>query len=33
VLGETSADSFTNDLHKNQKFDFIMANPPFNVKN
>ncbi|MGL5268672.1 MAG: N-6 DNA methylase [Spiroplasma sp.] len=32
VLGETSADSFTNDLHKNQKFDFIMANPPFNVK-
>ncbi|MFX0015004.1 MAG: N-6 DNA methylase [Promethearchaeota archaeon] len=25
-------DSFSNDLHKNQKFDFVLANPPFNVK-
>ncbi len=33
VLGNSSADTFTNDQHKNQKFDFIMANPPFNLKN
>lgn len=32
VLGDTSADTFTNDLHKDKKFDFIMANPPFNMK-
>lgn len=32
VLGETSADTFTNDQHKNKKFDFVMANPPFNLK-
>lgn len=32
VLGETSADTFSNDQHKNKKFDFVMANPPFNLK-
>ncbi|MDQ7982888.1 MAG: class I SAM-dependent DNA methyltransferase [Spiroplasma sp.] len=32
VLGELSADTFANDLHKNKKFDFVMANPPFNLK-
>ncbi|WP_027048634.1 type I restriction-modification system subunit M [Mesoplasma syrphidae] len=33
VLGQTNADTFTNDQHKNKKFDFVMANPPFNMKN
>lgn len=33
VLGEKSANTFTNDQHLNEKFDFIMANPPFNMKN
>lgn len=32
-LGSHHADTFYNDLHKNQKFDFIMANPPFNLSN
>ncbi|WP_199787978.1 type I restriction-modification system subunit M [Mesoplasma florum] len=32
VLGQTNADTFTNDQHKNKKFDFVMANPPFNMK-
>lgn len=32
-LGPHQADTFHNDLHKNQKFDFIMANPPFNLSN
>lgn len=32
VLGEKAADSFTNDQHKGKEFDFIMANPPFNLK-
>lgn len=32
-LGPHHADTFYNDLHKNQKFDFIMANPPFNLSN
>ena len=32
-LGAHHADTFYNDLHKNQKFDFIMANPPFNLSN
>ena len=32
-LGETNASTFTNDLHKDKKVDFIMANPPFNLKN
>jgi type I restriction enzyme M protein len=30
-LGESNADSFRNDLHKNLQADFILANPPFNV--
>ncbi len=30
-LGESDADSFHNDLHKDLKADFILANPPFNV--
>nr|NKE38580.1 N-6 DNA methylase [Spiroplasma platyhelix PALS-1] len=32
VLGDISADTFASDLHKDKKFDFIMANPPFNMK-
>ena len=32
-LGPHQADTFYNDLHRNQKFDFIMANPPFNLSN
>lgn len=32
-LGERNADSFGNDLHKDLKVDFVMANPPFNLKN
>jgi type I restriction enzyme M protein len=32
-LGMTNASTFTNDLHKDRKVDFIMANPPFNLKN
>lgn len=32
VLGKKSADTFSDDQHKNKKFDFIMANPPFNEK-
>lgn len=31
-FGEYPANTFTNDLHKRLKADFIMANPPFNVK-
>ncbi len=31
-LGNKSADTLQEDLHKNEKFDYIMANPPFNVK-
>ena len=31
-LGEQNADTFSNDLHKGLSFDFIMANPPFNLK-
>jgi len=30
-LGPQHADSFHNDLHKDLKADFILANPPFNV--
>jgi type I restriction enzyme M protein len=30
-LGSTHADSFHNDLHKDLKADFILANPPFNI--
>ena len=29
-LGSQNADSFHNDLHKDLKADFILANPPFN---
>jgi type I restriction enzyme M protein len=29
-LGPQQADSFHNDLHKDLKADFVMANPPFN---
>lgn len=32
-LGETHDSSFTHDLHKGMYFDYIMANPPFNLKN
>ncbi|MBB4825015.1 type I restriction enzyme M protein [Sporosarcina luteola] len=32
-LGERNASSFLNDQHKDMKVDFIMANPPFNLKN
>lgn len=31
-LGDTNASTFTNDLHKDKKVDYIMANPPFNLK-
>lgn len=31
-LGEKDADTFGQDLHKDLKADFIMANPPFNQK-
>ena len=32
-FGAYHADTFFNDLHKNLKADFIMANPPFNLSN
>lgn len=32
-LGEASISTFKNDLHKGLYFDYIMANPPFNLKN
>lgn len=32
-FGPYQADTFFNDLHKTLKADFIMANPPFNLKN
>ncbi len=31
-LGETYDSSFTHDLHKGLSFNYIMANPPFNLK-
>lgn len=31
-LGSESDSTFTNDLHKGLYFDYIMANPPFNLK-
>lgn len=31
-LGETNDSSFTNDLHRGLHFNYIMANPPFNLK-
>ncbi|MBN2879398.1 MAG: SAM-dependent DNA methyltransferase [Clostridia bacterium] len=30
-LGEYNADSFTKDMHKTLKADFVLANPPFNM--
>ena len=30
-LGEAAADTFFNDLHKADKMEFILANPPFNL--
>lgn len=32
-LGDMWADTFSNDKHANQKFEYIIANPPFNLKN
>lgn len=32
-LGAEADSTFTNDLHKGLYFDYIMANPPFNLKN
>lgn len=31
-LGESEADTFRNDQHRDLKADYIMANPPFNQK-
>lgn len=31
-LGEKNGSSFTKDMHKGLVFDYIMANPPFNLK-
>ena len=31
-FGKEHGDSFTNDQHKDLKADFVMANPPFNMK-
>ena len=31
-LGDKAASSFTNDQHPTEKMDYIMANPPFNLK-
>ena len=31
-LGEHYADTFANDLHRTLKADYVMANPPFNLK-
>lgn len=31
-LGEKNASSFTEDQHRGSTFDYIMANPPFNLK-
>ncbi|QSX05589.1 SAM-dependent DNA methyltransferase [Sedimentibacter sp. zth1] len=30
-LGDRDADTFSNDLHKNLRADFVLANPPFNI--
>jgi len=32
-LGDRATSTFTDDRHKDDKADFIMANPPFNLKN
>ena len=31
-LGEKAISTFSDDQHKDKKFDYIMANPPFNLK-
>ncbi|MCR1848844.1 type I restriction-modification system subunit M [Paeniclostridium sordellii] len=31
-IGESHADTFHNDLHKTLKADYVLANPPFNIK-
>ena len=31
-LGPHNDDTFFNDLHKNERFDYVLANPPFNLK-
>lgn len=31
-LGGRDSDTFSNDLHKNLRADYILANPPFNIK-
>lgn len=31
-LGESNGDSFTEDMHKTLRADFILANPPYNLK-
>lgn len=31
-LGDKSADTLLEDLHKGDTFDYVMANPPFNIK-
>lgn len=31
-LGKFAADTFTEDLHKDLKADFVLANPPFNME-
>lgn len=31
-IGKHNADTFLNDLHKGLKADYILANPPFNIK-
>lgn len=31
-LGKFNADTFFDDCHKNERFDYILANPPFNMK-
>ena len=30
-LGQEPADTFARDQHPDQKFDYILANPPFNI--
>lgn len=32
-LGEKNASTFTEDLHKDKKVDYVMASPPFNLEN
>lgn len=30
-LGKYNADTFFDDIHKSERFDYILANPPFNI--